>query len=84
MAAMRTRRHRFRAGALADLVAISLDGVRLAGSVAADLIQAVVFAGGAADVTDVVVGGQFVVRGGFHTSVDVPRELSNAIARVTP
>jgi formiminoglutamate deiminase len=73
-----------RAGALADLVAISIDSVRLAGVSTANLLPAVVFAGGAADVTDVVVGGQFVVRGGLHTSVDVPRELSNAIARVTP
>jgi formiminoglutamate deiminase len=72
-----------RAGALADLVAISIDSVRLAGVSTADLIQAIVFAGAAADVTEVLVGGQFVVRDGVHVSLDVPRELSTAIAEVT-
>jgi formiminoglutamate deiminase len=72
-----------RAGALADLVAISIDSVRLAGVSTADLIQAIVFAGAATDVTEVLVGGQFVVRDGVHVSLDVPRELSTAIAEVT-
>jgi cytosine/adenosine deaminase-related metal-dependent hydrolase len=70
-------------GALADLVSIRLDGVRLAGTAAPDLVDALVFAGGAADVRDVVVGGEFVVRDGAHLSLDVPRELATAIAAVT-
>lgn len=68
-----------RAGALADLVCLRTDGVRLAGTPAADLLDAAVFAGSAADVTDVIVGGQFAVRDGRHVRLDVPRELEAAI-----
>ena len=67
-------------GALADLVAVRLGGVRLAGISGEHAVQAVVFAGAAADVTDVVVGGSFVVRDGAHVALDVPSELENAIA----
>jgi formiminoglutamate deiminase len=73
-----------RAGALADFVAVARNGVRLAGLVDADLIDAVVFAGTAADVRDVIVGGRFVVREGQHVSLDVPRELRDALAAVLP
>jgi formiminoglutamate deiminase len=69
-----------REGALADLVAVRLDGVRLAGAPPEDLVDALVFAGGAADVSDVIVGGEFVVRDGSHVSVDVTRELAAAVA----
>jgi len=68
-----------RAGALADLVAFDLDGVRLAGTPDAQLIDGLVFAGAAADVRDVIVGGRFVVRDGQHVSLDVSRELQAAI-----
>jgi formiminoglutamate deiminase len=68
-----------RAGALADLTVIDRNGVRLAGTPDADLVDAAVFAGAAADVRDVVVGGRFVVREGRHLSLDVPRELSRAM-----
>ncbi len=71
-------------GSLADLVAFRLDSVRLAGVPAEDLLQALVFAGSAADVSDVLVGGQFVVRGGIHLALDAPRELQRAIAHVAP
>jgi cytosine/adenosine deaminase-related metal-dependent hydrolase len=71
-----------RAGALADLVVLRRDGVRLAGVDEDGLLDAVVFAGAAADVRDVIVGGRFVVRDGTHVSLDVPRELAAAIARV--
>ena len=47
-----------RAGALADLVAFDLGGVRLAGTPDAHLIDGLVFAGAAADVRDVIVGGR--------------------------
>ncbi len=67
-----------REGALADLVSVATDGVRLAGTPARDLIDAAVFAGGAADVRDVVVAGRFVVRDGAHVSLDVARELASA------
>jgi formiminoglutamate deiminase len=71
-----------RAGALADLVAVRLDGVRLAGAREEDLLDAIVFASAAADVGDVIVGGRFTVRDGVHASVDVARELASAIAAV--
>jgi formiminoglutamate deiminase len=66
-------------GAPADLVTVSLDGLRLAGTVADDAVAATVFAGGACDVRDVMVGGCFVVRDGTHVSIDVARELAIAV-----
>jgi formiminoglutamate deiminase len=71
-----------RPGALADLVSVRLDGVRLAGTAADDLIETLVFAGAAADVRDVLVGGEFVVRDGAHVSLDVERELASAVGGV--
>ena len=73
-----------RRGSLADLVAVSRESVRLAGVADEVLVDALVFAGAAADVRDVVVGGRFVVRGGEHLALDVPRELTRAIGAVTP
>jgi cytosine/adenosine deaminase-related metal-dependent hydrolase len=67
---------------LADLVAVRLDGVRLAGTRPEDLVDALVFAGAAADVSDVVVGGQVIVRDGRHVRIDVARELEDAIKAV--
>jgi formiminoglutamate deiminase len=70
-------------GQLADLVTVRLDTVRLAGSVPADALGAVVFAATATDVDAVTVGGRDVVRGGSHLQVDdVPRALAAAIAGV--
>ncbi len=68
-------------GAPADLVAIRTDTVRLAGVGDEALIDGVVFAAGAADVNDVIVGGRFIVREGRHRSIDVPRALEEAIPR---
>ena len=48
-------------GALADLVTVGLDGVRLAGTSPEHAVESVVFAAGAVDVRDVMVGGR--VRG---------------------
>jgi formiminoglutamate deiminase len=73
-----------RAGALADLVVVSRDSVRLAGLADAELVDAVVFAGAAADVRHVIVGGRFVVRDGCHESLDVARELTDALTAVLP
>jgi formiminoglutamate deiminase len=72
-----------RQGALADLVAVRLDGVRLAGASPPDLIDPLVFAGAAGDVGDVIVGGELVVRDGAHVSLDVQRELATAIEAVS-
>jgi formiminoglutamate deiminase len=69
-----------REGKLADLVAVSLGGVRLAGAPPDHALGALVFAGAAADVTDVMVGGRFVVRDEAHVALDVPRELQAAVA----
>ncbi len=70
---------RLEPGALCDLVAFRLDSVRLAGTVAADAIPGLVFAGTAADVGDVVVGGRHVVRDGLHADLDVAGELRASI-----
>ena len=70
-------------GARADLVAVSLDTVRTAGTAEAAVLEAAVFAATAADVTDVVISGRDVVRGGVHLLVpDVPGELSRSIRAV--
>jgi formiminoglutamate deiminase len=69
-----------REGGYADLVAVRLGGVRLAGTSPDHALEAVVFAGAAADVSDVMVDGRFVVRDGAHVALDVPRELQAAVA----
>lgn len=69
---------RIEVGARADLVAVSLDSVRTAG--AGDrAVEAVVFAAGAADVTDVVIDGRHLVTDGGHRGLDVADELRSAI-----
>jgi formiminoglutamate deiminase len=73
---------RIEAGALADLVTVSLDGVRLAGTRPEHALDSVVFAASAADVRDVMVGGEFVVRDGTHLGLDVAAELDAAIGRL--
>ena len=66
-------------GAPADLVVMRTDSVRLAGAPPETLLDAVVFAGTAADVSDVIVDGSFVVRGGEHVKIDVARELAAVV-----
>jgi formiminoglutamate deiminase len=73
---------RLEVGALADFVTVGLDSVRLAGARAETLLESVLFAATAADVRDVVVGGRRIVRDGRHVSLDVPRELAQAIGAV--
>jgi formiminoglutamate deiminase len=70
------------AGGLADLTTVALDTVRLAGTEPAEAVAAVVFAGTAADVREVFVGGQRVVRGGAHVALDVAAELRKAVTEV--
>jgi formiminoglutamate deiminase len=74
---------RIEPGALCDLVAIDLAGVRLAGTNRDDPIPSVVFAATAGDVTDVIVGGRAVVAEGRHVSMDVPAALGEAIGAVS-
>ncbi|MFI6424502.1 formimidoylglutamate deiminase [Promicromonospora sp. NPDC050880] len=69
---------RIAVGAPADLVSVRLDTVRTAG---ADPAQVVLVAG-AADVSDVVAGGEPVVRDGEHRAGDVARMLADAIGEV--
>ena len=71
---------RIEPGALADLVSVSLESVRLAGTRVGDALDAVVFAATAADVRNVIVGGRELVRDGAHVSIDVAAELSAAIS----
>jgi len=67
-------------GRLADLVNIAGDSVRLAGITPDTAAASLVFAATAADVTNVIVGGEFIVRDGRHVRLDVPRELRSSIA----
>ncbi len=70
-------------GAPADLVTVDLDSVRTAGARSADVLAHVVFAGTAADVRTVIVGGSVVVDDGVHLAVPhTGRELDAAIAEV--
>jgi formiminoglutamate deiminase len=76
---------RLEPGGLADFVTVGLDSVRLAGARPETLLESVVFAGAAADVREVVVGGRRVVAGGRHALVDdVPGALAAAIGAVLP
>ncbi|MFD6139760.1 formimidoylglutamate deiminase [Promicromonospora sp. NPDC060271] len=69
---------RIAVGAPADLVAVRLDTVRTAGT---DPAQVALVAG-VGDVSDVVAGGEVVVRGGEHRAGDVGRMLADAIEEV--
>ncbi|MFI1017562.1 formimidoylglutamate deiminase [Streptomyces sp. NPDC020965] len=72
---------RLEAGARADFATVALDSVRTAGPVGRLAAEAVVFAGTAADVRDVVVNGRRVVRAGEHQLVpDVAAALADSIA----
>jgi formiminoglutamate deiminase len=72
------------AGALADLVTVSLDSTRLAGAAAATALESVVFAATAADVRAVVISGRDVVREARHVLLDdVPARLAAAVRAVT-
>jgi formiminoglutamate deiminase len=70
-------------GHRADLVTLRLGSVRMAGVGADTLAEAVVYAAGAADVTDVMIDGVDVVTASRHRSVDVATELADCIAELT-
>jgi len=69
-------------GALADLIVIGFDSVRLAGASPDQLVEAAVFAAGAADVRHVMVGGRWVVRDGEHVRLAVRACLRSAVGAV--
>jgi formiminoglutamate deiminase len=73
---------RIEPGARADLVTVSLDSVRLAGTAPEDAVEAVVFAAAAPDVRHVMVNGREIVADGRHATIDVPRELHDAVLKV--
>jgi formiminoglutamate deiminase len=70
-------------GRLADLVNLSGGSVRLAGITPETAAPSIVFAATAADVTNVIVGGEFVVRDGAHVTLDVAAELRESIAALS-
>lgn len=67
-------------GALADLVTVSLDSVRLAGTRPDDVLAAVVFGAAPADVTHVMIDGRAIVVDGRHHSIDVAEELAAVLS----
>ncbi len=69
-------------GQRADLVTIGLDSVRTAGTPAEGLVEAIVFAAGAGDVSDVIIDGRHVVCEGSHRYIDVTSELSITISEL--
>ena len=75
---------RIATGAAADLVTVSLDSPQLAGARSggtASLAAHVVFAAGARDVVNVIVGGVEVVQGGEHLLLgDVAGRLERSVA----
>ena len=67
-------------GSVADFVTVGLDGVAPGRPRPdADPAASVVFAATAADVRQVVVGGEHVVRDGAHRAIDVAAELDRSI-----
>ncbi len=70
---------RLEAGALADLVTVSLDSVRLAGTRPEHAVEGTVFAAAPCDVRHVMAGGRWIVRDGAHLEIDVAAELAAAV-----
>lgn len=66
-------------GAIADLVSVGFDSVRLAGTAQDHLRGTVVFSATGADVRTVVVGGDVIVDGGRHVAIDTVTELYGTI-----
>jgi formiminoglutamate deiminase len=72
---------RIEAGALADLTTVALDSVRLAGTPDDVALEGLVYAAAAADVSDVMVGGRWIVREGRHFAIDAAGELGMVLAQ---
>jgi formiminoglutamate deiminase len=69
-------------GQRADLVTVALHSVRTAGSSPEAALETVVFAAGAADITDVLVDGHPVVVDRHHVRLAVAAELDASISAV--
>jgi len=73
---------RLERGSLADFIAVNLQSPRTAGA-GDQAVERVIFGATAADVTDVIVGGETVVAEGRHLAVgDVGAALTRAMARM--
>jgi formiminoglutamate deiminase len=70
---------RIKPGALADLVSVSLESVRLAGTGPQDALAAVIFAAAGGDVHSLIVGGRQIVCDGRHAQLDVVAELRRTV-----
>lgn len=66
-------------GNRADLVTISSDSVRTAGTTIDSATEMAVFAATAADITDVHIDGRHIVSSGSHATIDVAAELDASI-----
>jgi formiminoglutamate deiminase len=72
-------------GHLADLTTVTLDSPSMAGAHPDHLIDHLIFAATAADVTHVTIGGKPVVENGRHLQIDdVPAALAEAIRALEP
>lgn len=69
-------------GQRADLVSVSLESPRTAGSAPDAVAEAVVYAAAAADVTHVMIDGVSIVDDGAHRSIDVAAELAASISEL--
>jgi formiminoglutamate deiminase len=69
-------------GNRADLVTVALDSVRTAGAPPDAALEAVIFAAGAGDVTNVVIDGRPVVADGRHVHLAVAVELDASITEL--
>lgn len=74
---------RIQVGALADLVSISADSVRMAGMTRRTALAAAIYSASPTDVHHVVAGGRVVAADGRHSTIDVVAELRASIAAVT-
>lgn len=72
---------RIEAGALADFVTVSLDSPRTAGARTGDPLAHVIFAATGSDVDTVVVGGELVVEGGRHRTLEAAGPALEAAIR---
>ena len=67
-------------GMRADLVTVDVGSVRGAGGDDDSMLETIVFSATAADVTDVVIDGRWIVRDRQHQRVDVEAELGASIS----
>jgi len=72
-------------GGLADLISVDLDTPRLGGAdlrgdnPGEELLARLIFAASAAEVRDVVIGGELVVTAGVHRRLGGPREVASRL-----